>query len=128
MRASSQERGEVSAETAAVFSAVFLLVFLVVSVVSHAMVSHVAAVSALLGAPREAYTQTLIAAVSRLEPRRARPNTGAIVMRARNLVKNFRTTGWFGGGEATKLLVDSARKKGLTVVEIDIPDFSEAPG
>ena len=50
MRASSQERGEVSAETAAVFSAVFLLVFLVVSVVSHAMVSHVAAVSALLGA------------------------------------------------------------------------------
>jgi len=34
----------------------------------------------------------------------------------------------FGGGEATKLLVDSARKKGLTVVEIDIPDFSEAPG
>jgi hypothetical protein len=50
MRTKSVECGEVSAETATVFSAVLLLVFLVVSAASHAMVSHVAAVSAVLGA------------------------------------------------------------------------------
>jgi hypothetical protein len=50
MNAQSSERGEVSAEMATVFSAILLLVFLVVSATSHAMASHVAAVSAVLGA------------------------------------------------------------------------------
>jgi hypothetical protein len=31
----------------------------------------------------------------------------------------------FGGGESTKVLVDAAKEKGLKVVEIEIPDFTQ---
>ncbi len=32
----------------------------------------------------------------------------------------------FGGGDATKLIVDIAKAKGVKVVEIDIPEFALA--
>ena len=88
-----------------------------VVVMRHGRVVEEGARDAVLLAPREAYTKALIAAVPRLEPRRARPNTGAVVMRATNLVKNFRRSGWFGGGRAVAAVdhVDVTIRKGETL-------------
>ena len=67
--------------------------------------------------PEAAYTRDLLAAVPKLEPRRARPGLGPVAVSARGIAKTFRKSGLFGGGRSVKAVdgVDVEIRRGETL-------------
>ncbi|MGF6232570.1 peptide/nickel transport system ATP-binding protein [Inquilinus ginsengisoli] len=67
--------------------------------------------------PEAAYTRDLLAAVPKLEPRRARPGLGPVAVSAKGIAKTFRKSGLFGGGRSVKAVdgVDVEIRRGETL-------------
>ncbi|WGF90299.1 ABC transporter ATP-binding protein [Marinivivus vitaminiproducens] len=88
-----------------------------VAVMQHGRLVEIGARERVLDHPREAYTRALIAAVPRLEPRRAPvPDTAAAVS-AKALSKRFGRAGLFGGGREVRAVdgVDLSIAQGETL-------------
>jgi peptide/nickel transport system ATP-binding protein len=60
----------------------------------------------ILSAPKQPYTQMLIAAVPSLNPPPRQPVTGPIALQTERLTKTYGKTGWFGGGRVVKAAQD----------------------
>ena len=88
-----------------------------VAVMKHGRIVEQGSVAEVLGAPKDSYTQKLIAAVPSMTPPERPQATGDTVLATQNLVKTYGSTGLFNSGRLVRAVqnVDLSIRRGETL-------------